>query len=180
MADSPLHTAPDGLIDQLGLRTTGRQPTEFGGTVVPMLDVSQQYMAGGLRIVRGLTTGVTIDNTGQTWSLVLPQLSWLIAIEARIHRTVAWVSSVVTSRICLLPLGQPDPIIAPTLAQNTVTIGATTVTDAATALTVHAPMRPHLLVQPQTEICGSVISTATMNNINLSIHALFFDPAFKR
>jgi len=45
VANSPLHKAPLGLLELLALKTLGQQPSAFGDTVQPSLDVLELYAA---------------------------------------------------------------------------------------------------------------------------------------
>ena len=67
MADSPLQKAPLGLLGALDLKTLGDNPSRFQGTVFPMIDAQEYYLAPNLDIVTATgnaqTSGTEVSYT---------------------------------------------------------------------------------------------------------------------
>jgi hypothetical protein len=97
-----LQKAPSGLLGAFDLKVEGRNPDEFSDTVVPVVDVYDQYLALNSEVVPGsvLITNPATSNTvthtvpqGQQWRLLAWGGDGVLAV-ADAALVIAWNTAV--------------------------------------------------------------------------------------
>lgn len=69
--EHPLHKSPRGLLELFRLRTLGRQPDQFGDTVVPVVEAGEFYAADLKLISTATATTGAIGGAGMSNTLTL-------------------------------------------------------------------------------------------------------------
>jgi hypothetical protein len=121
---NPLHKAPLGLIGAFALKVLGRNPTEFGDVVTPVVDVYDQYLeVTESRVVGAMGIGVrTISGTHTPAS----RFSWrVLAIGVSLSLDAADVALTGTTITSMT-----SPAVAGTIVEP----GGTLVVNGATGL----------------------------------------------
>lgn len=99
--DSPLQTAPIGLLGALDLKTLGLNPNVFSGTLVPVVDCWDVYLADHLKVVTATGT-IGVGSSGGVVNIPVPQgYMWRLldfGVTALLNvADIAFTSSWVTS-----------------------------------------------------------------------------------
>jgi len=98
---SPLQTAPLALLEAFGLRTLGDNPREFSGEVMPVTDVTEQYLAQRRETLQAVEAGVAASQHSATISITVPTIIYAANLQLSSGTSLAalqWIDGMIRFR----------------------------------------------------------------------------------